>query len=65
MAKMMRLDPAPKALLPHADWELIATEAGRYATGLRATVQRWNGSLQGARQLALAYPESWRDFPRR
>jgi hypothetical protein len=41
---------------------LIITEAGRYATGVRATVQVWNGTLQDARQLALAYPKSWSEF---
>jgi hypothetical protein len=61
MAKMMRLDPAPKVPLPGVDWELIATEAGRYATGSRTTIQSWNGTLQGARQLALTDPESSRD----
>ena len=38
MARIMRLDPAPKAPLPREGWEVVATEAGRYATGLRATV---------------------------
>jgi hypothetical protein len=62
MAKMIRLDPCPKEPLPTSGWELIATEAGRYSTGLRATVQVWNGDLQGARQLALADPQTWDDF---
>jgi hypothetical protein len=62
MAKMIRLDPAPSAPLPAEGWALIATEAGRYAIGLRATMQAWNGTLQSARQLALASPESWTEF---
>jgi hypothetical protein len=62
MAKMIRLDPAPKEALPGEGWELIATEAGRYPNGLRATLQIWNGKLQGAQQLALAQPQSWSDF---
>jgi hypothetical protein len=62
MAKMIRLDPAPSAPLPAEGWALIATEAGRYAIGLRATMQAWNGTLQSARQLALANPESWTEF---
>jgi hypothetical protein len=62
MAKMIRLDPCPKEPLPRSGWELLATEAGRYATGLRATVQVWNGELQGTTQLPLAYPKSWADF---
>jgi hypothetical protein len=39
--------------------ELIATEAGRYADGLRATMQVWQGTLQGCYQLALAHPQRW------
>jgi hypothetical protein len=62
MAKMIRLDPAPREALPGEGWELIGTEAGRYPNGLRATLQVWNGKLQGAQQLALAYPQSWSDF---
>jgi hypothetical protein len=62
MARMIRLDPAPKKELPRDGWELVATEAGRYATGLRATLQVWNGDLQGTRQLPLAHPERWDDF---
>jgi hypothetical protein len=62
MAKMIRLDPAPKEALPGEGWELIATEAGRYPNGLRATLQVWNDKLQGAQQLALAHPQSWSDF---
>jgi hypothetical protein len=62
MAKMRPLDPAPKVPLPKDGWELLATEAGRYGTGLRATVQVWNGELQATSQLALAYPHTWVDF---
>jgi hypothetical protein len=62
MAKMIPLDPCPREPLPTSGWELLATEAGRYATGTRATVQVWNGDLQGTSQLALAYPKSWADF---
>jgi hypothetical protein len=58
MAKMIRLDPALKEPLREG-WELIATEAGRYAKGLRATVQLWNGSIQGAAQLAPGCRETW------
>jgi hypothetical protein len=62
MARMIRLDPAPKERLPRDGWELVATEAGRYATGLRATLQVWTGNLQGTQQLPLAHPERWDDF---
>ena len=62
MARMIRLDPAPKEPLPREGWELVATEAGRYATGLRATLQVWNGALQGTQQLPLAHPDRWDDF---
>ena len=62
MAKMIRLDPAPKESLPCGGFELIATEAGRYAVGSRATVQLWNGTVQDTAQLALAYQRSWDDF---
>ncbi|MBI3328492.1 MAG: hypothetical protein HYZ81_17540 [Nitrospinae bacterium] len=62
MARMTPLNPAPSAKLPGDGWELIATEAGRYATGLRATVQAWNGSLQGSSPLVLAQPKSWTTF---
>jgi hypothetical protein len=62
MAKMTRLDPVPKQPLPRDGWELIATEAGRYAVGLRATVQIWNGHVQAVQQLSLAKPETWAEF---
>jgi putative DNA primase/helicase len=58
MAKMIRLDPTPKEALSADGWELIATEAGRYATGLRATIQLWNGQLQAVQQLDMAQPKS-------
>jgi hypothetical protein len=62
MARMIQLDPVPKQGLPCDGWEAIATEAGRYATGLRATIQVWNSELRTVRQLALADPDSWTDF---
>jgi hypothetical protein len=46
MARMIPLNPAPSTKLPGDTWELVATEAGRYGNGLRATVQVWNGALQ-------------------
>jgi hypothetical protein len=45
MARMSPLTPVPKTPLPGDGWALMATEAGRYAIGLRATVQVWNGAL--------------------
>jgi hypothetical protein len=48
--------------LPAEGYELIATEAGRYASGLRATVNLWNGVLQGIAQLAVAYQDRWDSF---
>jgi hypothetical protein len=63
MARMIRLAPPPKVALPIEGWELIATEAGHYATGLRTTIQVWHGDdMQMTQQLALAYPKSWHDF---
>jgi hypothetical protein len=62
MAKMIRLDPAPKEPLPGGGWEIIATEAGRYPNSLRATLQVWNGKLQRTQQLALAHSQCWSDF---
>jgi hypothetical protein len=62
MAKMIPLDPVPKQPLPRDGWELIATEAGRYAAGLCATVQLWNGHMQAVQQLALAKPKTWVTF---
>jgi hypothetical protein len=62
MAKMIPLDPVPKQPLPREGWELIATEAGRYAAGLRATVQVWNGHMQAVQQLDLAQPKTWSEF---
>jgi hypothetical protein len=38
---MKTLMPPPKVSLPVAPWELLATEAGRFAAGLRTTVQLW------------------------
>jgi hypothetical protein len=62
MARMTVLVPPIKATLPHDDWALIATEAGRYADGLRATIQVWNGELQASQQLALAQSDKWGSF---
>jgi uncharacterized protein (DUF927 family) len=39
---MMGLDPSPDVPLT-APWHLLATQAGRFAYGLRATVQLWEG----------------------
>jgi putative DNA primase/helicase len=58
MARMLALTPPPKLVLQEG-WELIATEAGRYSDGLRATIQLWQDSLQGCYQLALAHPQRW------
>jgi hypothetical protein len=62
MALMRPLDPAPSVALPGDGWELIATEAGRYAAGLTATFQARNGGLQAQRQLPLAHPDKWTPF---
>jgi Protein of unknown function (DUF3631) len=62
MAKMIGLDPVPTIPLPHEGWQLMATEAGRYSSGLRATVQLWNDEIQDARQLALAHSERWASY---
>src|SRR6516162_10117191 len=46
MASLMTgLDPSPDVPLT-APWHLLATQAGRFAYGLRATVQLWEGSTQ-------------------
>jgi P4 family phage/plasmid primase-like protien len=62
MAHMRPLDPAPTAALPGDQWELVATEAGRYADGLRATVQVWHGTLHTSQLLSLAQPKCWPPF---
>lgn len=59
MARMIALTPPPKVVLREG-CELIATEAGRYADGLRATIQVWRGTLQGCHQLPLAHPQRWK-----
>jgi hypothetical protein len=43
-------------------WELRATEAGRYAAGLVATLQARNGTLQACQQVPLAHPKKWGAF---
>jgi hypothetical protein len=62
MAKMIPLDPAPEQQLPVEGWRWIATEAGRYSTGTRVTVQVWNHACQFGAQLANAYPNAWSAF---
>jgi hypothetical protein len=62
MAKMIPLDPAPTVSLPAEGWMLIATEAGRYAAGLVATLQACNGTLQSCHQVPLAHPKKWGSF---
>lgn len=64
MAKMTPLDPAPIVKLPGDGWELIAAEAGRFAAGLRASIQLWNGELQRCQQISLADSEGWDKFAR-
>jgi len=59
---MNTLMPPPKVSLPVVPWELLATEAGRFAAGLRTTVQLWNGELKYADCLNLADPEERADF---
>lgn len=59
MATMRPLDPVPSVILPAEGWTLLATEAGRYGDGLRATIQLWHGTLQSFCQLALAHPQRW------
>jgi hypothetical protein len=61
MAKMIALDPAPKQPLCDG-WELIATQAGRYAIGTRAELRVYNGDLQAVEQLALGKPNTWAAF---
>ena len=65
MAKMIPLNPAPTVALPAEDWTLVATEAGRYSPGLKATVHARNGTLQTPGQLLLAHPTKWAPFVRR
>jgi hypothetical protein len=62
VAKMRQLDPAPSVSLPAENWVLIATEAGRYAAGLVATIQASNGALQACHQVPLAHPTRWGPF---
>lgn len=62
MAKMIPLNPAPTVALPAEGWALIATEAGRYGDGLRATLHLHNGELQYCGQVRLAQPRKWKPF---
>jgi hypothetical protein len=59
---MIALHPAPSVALPGEGWTLIATEAGRYGDGLRATLYARNGTLQTPGQLKLAHPKTWAAF---
>jgi hypothetical protein len=62
VARMRPLDPAPSVALPAEGWTLIATEAGRYAAGLVATLHARNGTLQTCQQLPLGHPKKWGGF---
>jgi hypothetical protein len=62
MAAMRPLIPAIEEALPSDDWKIVALDAGRYATGLQATVELWNRSAVHAELLCLANPESWTPF---
>jgi hypothetical protein len=59
---MKALNPCPKEVLPVDGWEVLSTEAGRYANGLRFTAQLWNHSLQATAQIVVTKPESWSVF---
>jgi hypothetical protein len=61
MARMIPLHPPPTVVLGEG-WELSATEAGRYAAGLVATLQARNGILQACQQVPLAHPKKWGAF---
>lgn len=56
MAKMIPLNPAISLDLDAA-WKLLATEAGRYSDGLRATVMLHNGTKKAVECFALAQAE--------
>jgi hypothetical protein len=58
MARMISLSPVPKVALSLSGWELLAPEAGRYAYGLRASVQLWNGTIQSATPVDFALDTS-------
>src|SRR5262245_43725106 len=62
MAKMIPLHSAPTVALSAEGWILTATEAGRYAAGLVATLQARNGSLQICQQVPLAHPKKRETF---
>ena len=48
MARMTPLNPPPKADIGPGPIALVATEAGRYAQGLRFTCETWNGQCLGS-----------------
>ena len=62
MAVMRPLIPAIEEALPSDGWKLVALDGGRYATGLQATIEPWNGSAGDAQLLCLADPKSWTPF---
>jgi hypothetical protein len=53
MAKMTPIIPAIRTSLPNG-WELVATEAGRYVSGLTASIALMNGTMQACESLPLA-----------
>jgi hypothetical protein len=53
----------PKVALKKG-WELIATEAGRFASGLRAAVQVHNGTVQHWQTLNFGQPDKCKTFTR-
>ena len=61
MARMIPLDPLPTVTLADG-WELLATEAGRYANGLTATVQVLNGTVKACQNIALGEPKERNAF---
>jgi hypothetical protein len=58
---MVTLEPAISTPLKD-DWTLMATEAGRYAAGLTATIAVMNGTMQVCESLPLANEEYRRAF---
>src|SRR5262249_15025090 len=44
MARMLTLPPPPRADIGPGPYSLVATEAGRHASGLRFTTETWNGT---------------------
>jgi hypothetical protein len=65
MARMSSLQPPLQIVIPDSELVFLAPAAGYFSTGLRASVQCWNGEAQDAAIVNLEVPAERAQFARK